>query len=491
VVRSHPRLNVVRAWVLLVSGRPQEMAESMQVIQQWLAIHPGDTLLPIIQAEVTAIEAYATRIKGDFSRATELSRQALAQLPVNDHLRGLISFNLGMAQSNNGNLSEAQQAFAESARFSEQAGDSEMRLLALTSVAQVQEERGQLRAAEQACRHVLDLAGNEAAWSPMVSFALIGLGSVLYEWNDLMSAETWLQRGIQLAQRGNNAELLMAGYSALLWVRRAQDDRHGMQEVLHILTQITQRYCTPRLDELTAFYRAWVALDDRDLQPARDWLDHTRRDDTDPIDLAHLLDYTVLARVRLAAGESDRALRLLGRLYQLAEAAGHGRRVIEILILTARAWQAKGEHARALEVLHRAIELAEPEGYVRAFVDEGETIRLLILDFRFWIKTQASPSAHLLAYADRLLACFEPVVEQSPPTIQNRQSKVQNSLNPLSEREIEVLRLIAAGRSNEEIAKRLIISLGTVKAHTSNIYRKLDVRGRAQAVVKARELHLL
>jgi LuxR family maltose regulon positive regulatory protein len=210
----------------------------------------------------------------------------------------------------------------------------------------------------------------------MVSFALIGLGGVLYEWNDLDAAESWLQRGLQLAQRGGNTELLMAGYSSLLWVRRAQNDRRGVADVLNNLTQIAQRYQTPRIDELADFYRAWVALDDEDLRPAQAWLDRTGRGDADPIDLAHLLDYTVLARVRLAAGEPERALRLLERLLQLAESAGHGRSVIEILILTARAGQAKGDHSRALEVLRHAIELAEPEISARLWMG----VRLLISD---------------------------------------------------------------------------------------------------------------
>ncbi len=482
VVRARPRLSVVRAWVLLVSGRPQEITESMRDVEQWLTTHPADPLAPLIQAEVTALQAYVTRVSGDFPRAIELSQQALTELPPDEHLRGLISFNLGMAHSNNGNLSEAQRAFEESARFSEHAGDFELTLLAMTSMAQVQEARGQLRAAEQTCRQVLERAGREAAWSPMVSFALIGLGSAQYQWNDLDAAESWLQRGIQLAQRGGNTELVMAGHSSLLWVRRAQGDRRGVADVLNILTQIAQRYQTPRIDELADFYRAWVALDDEDLQPAQAWLDRTGRGDADSIDLAHLLDYTVLARVRLAAGEPDRALRLLERLRQLAESAGHGRSVIEILILTARAWQIKGDHAQALEVLRRAIELAEPEGYIRIFVDED--VRLLIADLRLLINKQPDRS-RLLNYLDRLLVAF-------PATEESYQQLTTSHQPPiLSDRELEVLRLIAAGQSNEEIAERLIISLGTVKAHTSNIYRKLDVRGRAQAVVKARELNLV
>jgi LuxR family maltose regulon positive regulatory protein len=482
VVRTRPRLSVVRAWVLLVSGRPQEIEGSLHDIEQWLRLHPTDPLAPTIQSEVTALQAYAVRLDGDFPHAIELSQQALDQFPPDEHLRGLIGFNLGMAHSNNGNLNEAQHAFEESARFSAQAGDFELTLLAMTSVAQVQVMRGQLRAAEQTCRQALGQAGSEAAWSPLASFALIALGNVHYQWNDLAAAENCLLRGLRLARRGDNAELVMAGYSLLLWVRRAQNDRRGVGEVLQQLTQIAQRYQTPRIDELADFYRAWVALDDRDWQPARDWLAHTGREDGDAIDLAHLLDYTVLARVRLAAGEPDRALRLLERLQQLAKAAGHGRSLIEILILTARARQATGDHARALEVLHRAIELAEPEGYLRLFVDENA--RWLLGDLRVRIARQPD-QLHLLNYLDRLLAAF-PAREDSAQQLAPSDQRLI-----LSDRELEVLRLLAAGQSNAEIAERLIISLGTVKAHTSNIYRKLDVRGRAQAIVKARELNLV
>jgi LuxR family maltose regulon positive regulatory protein len=398
----------------------------------------------------------------------------LAQLPDNDHLRGLIAFNLGMAQSNRGNLSEASAAFELAAQFSERSGDLEMMLLALSSVAQVQRERGQLHAAEQVCQRVLALAGGEAAWSPMISFAFTAFATVYYQWNDLAAAESWLQRGVQLAQRGGNAELLIAGYASLLWVRQAQGDRSGVSEVMNTLVQMTQRYRTPRLDEMAALYRAWIGLKDNDLHPAQDWLALTHRTIDDPLDLIHLLDYTVLARVELAARKPDRASRLLDRLRQLTESAGHGRSVIELLILSAQAYRASGDHTQALQVLGRALELAEPEGYIRIFVDED--LHALLVECRVLLEKNRG---RLLLYVDRLLQAFP----HSAPV--NRQPAL------LSERELEVLRLIAAGQSNEEIAAQLIISLGTVKAHTSNIYRKLDARGRAQAIVKARELNLL
>jgi LuxR family maltose regulon positive regulatory protein len=482
-VRMRPRLSVLRVWVLLVSGQPQDTLAIRHDLTAWLETHANDPLAPLIHAEVTAIEAYAARLRGDFPRAIDLSQQALQQLPDNDHLCGLIAFNLGMAQSTSGNLSEANEAFESAAQFSERAGDFEMMLLALTSVAQVQRERGQFRAAEQSCRRVLDLSGGEGAWSPMVSFALIALGNVLYEWNDLAAAEDWLQRGVQLAQRGGNAELLIAGYASLLWLRRAQGDRSGVVKVMNTLLHITVRHHTPRLDELAAFYRAWIALDDADLRPAQNWLELTGRTVDDPIDLTHLLDYTVLARVQLAAGNPDRALRLLERLLPLADSAGHGRSAIEILVLSAQAHEAGGDHSSALETLTRAIELAEPEGYLRAFVDAD--VRWLIADGRVQID-QHPDHVRLHAYLNRLLAAFPPEADAYRlPTANNQPPAL------LSDREREVLRLIAAGQSNEEIAEQLFISLGTVKAHTSNIYRKLDVRGRAPAIVKARELNLI
>jgi len=179
----------------------------------------------------------------------------------------------------------------------------------------------------------------------------------------------------------------------------------------------------------------------------------------------------------------------LERLLNAAEAGERVNSVIEILALQSLALQAQDATLRALDALERSLALAEPGGYVRTFLDEGAPMAKLLANIR---KTysgdgKTSSSRVRLDYVDRLLAAFE----QQPPLSQRTPPGVQPPIEPLSEREVEVLRLVSAGLKNREIAKELFVVVGTVKAHINSIYRKLGTNNRVQAVSRARELKLL
>jgi LuxR family maltose regulon positive regulatory protein len=170
--------------------------------------------------------------------------------------------------------------------------------------------------------------------------------------------------------------------------------------------------------------------------------------------------------------------------------------VIEILVAQALAHQAQGSTSQAFASLERALTLAKPEGYVRIFVDEGEPIRLLILDFKLWIEKQSRRPDHgLLSYTDKLLSAFERPTATLQSTTTNLKSAIDNPkselIEPLSQRELEVLRLIAQGLSNAEISQRLFLALSTIKGHNLRIFAKLQVQSRTEAVARARELGLL
>jgi LuxR family maltose regulon positive regulatory protein len=193
-------------------------------------------------------------------------------------------------------------------------------------------------------------------------------------------------------------------------------------------------------------------------------------------------EYATLVRVWLAQGKFQAALTLLERMHAVAESTGRTGRVIEILILQALAFYLQGDIERAFAPLARALSLAEPEGYVRVFVDEGEPMaRLLRLT-----KTRGVA----LEYIDKMLAAFPDL--QLPPS---KKSKIVNQkseiVEPFTERELEVLRLLATGLSNQEIAQELVVATGTVKKHVHNIFGKLNVRNRSQAILRAEALHLL
>jgi LuxR family maltose regulon positive regulatory protein len=188
--------------------------------------------------------------------------------------------------------------------------------------------------------------------------------------------------------------------------------------------------------------------------------------------------------VQLAQGHIDEAQLLLTRLLPPAEKAGRNGRVIEMLVLQAVAIFAQQKKAEAVEVLERALLLAEPEGFIRLFVDEGEPLRLLLLDYRAQLKGQSGVKQYLLDYANRLLAALPLSGSQPMP-------QLDPLFDPLSERELEVLRLVADGASNREIAATLFLAVPTVKKHVSNIMSKLNASSRTQAVSEARILGLL
>jgi LuxR family maltose regulon positive regulatory protein len=187
----------------------------------------------------------------------------------------------------------------------------------------------------------------------------------------------------------------------------------------------------------------------------------------------------LLARIRLGRGDVGGALLALEPLLASAEAQGRIRRLIEILNVRALALRARGDVDGALRSLHRALSLAAPEGFARVFLDEARPMAALLYEAA---KRGLEP-----VYAGRLLAAFAAEGSNSPPPRPTGDRIVE----PLSARELEVLRLLAAGHSNAEIARRLVITLSTVKGHTASIYGKLAVNSRTRAVAEARELGIL
>jgi LuxR family transcriptional regulator, maltose regulon positive regulatory protein len=258
-----------------------------------------------------------------------------------------------------------------------------------------------------------------------------------------------------------------------------------LETALALLDEAKRVYIQSLLPDLRpiAALKARIYLKQGRPDKARAWAAERGLSLADEVSYLHEFEHLTLARLEIA---NPLVNALLARLLQAAEAQKRRASALDILLVQALSHEAQGNRPLALAALERALALAEPEGYLRIFVDEGEVMQLLISDFRLTIATRAHP---LLGYVDRILDFFpQPSEERLQSQIANQKSKM---IEPLTDREHEILRLIAEGQSNTEISQRLYLALSTVKGHNLRIFAKLQVQNRTEAVARARELGLL
>ena len=331
-------------------------------------------------------------------------------------------------------------------------------------------------------RRYLELLGDPPPLS--ASEAYLGMGRIFYEWNDLDAAEQHLQQSLQLArQYDKSIDRFVPCEIYLARQKLARGDVAGAAAMLAETEQsVRQNNFVERMPEVAAA-QVKVLLRHGNLTAAAD--------------LAGKYELPLIrARVLLAQGDPPAALAVLRPFRQQMKVKGLADEHFKAMILQAVALRANGQKDEAVQLLGEALTLAEPEGFIRIFLDEGEPMRLLILDFRLWIEKQLRGQDYkLLGYADKLLAAFEQPAALPPPIGDLRQSQIQNPrskmLEPLSQRELEILKLITQGLSNREIGERLFLALDTVKGHNRRIFDKLQVQSRTEAIARARELGLL
>jgi LuxR family maltose regulon positive regulatory protein len=363
-----------------------------------------------------------------------------------------------------------------------------------------------LREAEALYQQALELAlDDEGRPLPIACEPLMALGDIARERNEFEMARRYVQQGIDLARQWREVGA-QRGLQALALLQQAQGDSDSAAVLMQEAVELARRSAVTEIDDLTvAVTAAQLAIRQGDLAGAEHWAEarglmgqaETIGLNVDRAWVAdHLRKYEMimLARLRLAQGRYAEALELLDTWLPAFEQLDRAHSVINIEIARALALQGLNRRAEALSALERALTLAEPEGYARIFLDEGEALRLLMMDFRFWIEAHVFDAARrtrLSSYADRLLSGFAPTIRELPASIHNQPPPVRDLIEPLSQRELEILRLISDGLTNQEIADRLVLSLPTVKWHTGNLYGKLGVNSRTQAAARARELGIL
>jgi len=392
------------------------------------------------------------------------ARRALEYLhPDNLAVHTAVAWQLGVAYQLQGDRIAAGQAFNEAISTSRKSGNHLFDIVATIGLGQVREAETQLHLAADSYRHIVQTVGDSPL--PAACDAYLGLARIQYEWNDLDAARQDAERSLYLAQQTEDVDTPAASELFLARLKLAQGDAAGAVALLKPVEQfVRQHNFASRLSEVAAL-QVHIFLRQGDLAAAAD--------------LAQAYDLPLSqARVHLASGDPAAALALLEPLHQQAEDNCWQKERLQVLVLQALAHQAGGDVDTAVTLLTKALTLAEPGGYIRLFVDEGEPMTALLSKMK-------NEGNRLKPYIDTLLAAFDKGdIRPSPYS-------PQPLIDPLSERELEILALIIAGLKNKEIAERLFISLNTVLYHNKNIYSKLGVNKRALAIAKARELGLV
>ncbi|GIK44032.1 MAG: LuxR family transcriptional regulator [Chloroflexota bacterium] len=513
---GRPVLSVHYAGTLLQSGRLEGVEARLRDAERWfdpmadVGERPEALLAEMVVVDeeefrglpgwIAIYHAGIALVRGDVADTVKYARRALDLVPEEDHLgRGAAAALLGLAYWTSGDLEIAYQTYAEGMAGVQRAGHLSDALGCAIALADIRLTQGRLREAMSTYEWGLQLATEQG--KPILRGAAdmyVGMSDLYRERNDLNAATQHLLRSKEL---GEFAGLPQNRYRWCVAMARIQQVQGNLDGALDLLQEAERLYVSDFFPNVrpVAAVKTQVWLAQGRLGEALGWAREQGLSAQDDLSYLREFEHITLARVLLARYKSDHtdssireASGLLERLLQAAEEGGRRGSVIEILVLQALAHQALGNISTALLPLQQALKLAEPEGYVRLFVDEGPPLVALL--------AQLPPSS----YRDQLLAAFGDLrftiddlrLDDKHKIVnlksaKGAQSEIQNLVEPLSQRELEVLRLFKTELSGPEIAAELVIGLSTLRTHTKSIYSKLTVNSRRAAVNRAEELGLI
>jgi LuxR family maltose regulon positive regulatory protein len=462
VLIKDPQSCLDYSWPLILTGHYQEATELLDHLEKISQENP--TFL----GEIMTAQAFIARATGQHAHMVNRSERARRLLPKESVVsRGIVAINLGLAYWHRGKMQATEEVLVEAIQASQASGNQYALITAIILQGRVLAVKGKLKAAAEKYQQAIE----SGRGIPINALAHLDMSALYFEWNQLEEAEPHLQKAFDLSRRGQNEEFEVACWMMESNIQLAKGNGQAAQNALNLAQALTDTGKIPSLT-VSRFEMAKLrfALAQDDLVTTHPLYDNLAED----IDSHNFCRFTNLikAKLMLTQNQHKKARFYLADLASTAQ--GEGWQYALISIRAHQALVAETEQ-KAVNYLEEALNLAQPEGFLRIFVDTGVGLTpILHQAARFGIKP---------VYIGRILSALQ--------SNQGVERSIKRLAEPLSERELEVLHLIVAGLSNREIAQNLVISLGTAKTHVHNIYSKLNVRNRAHAIARAREIDLV
>ena len=480
--QTHPWIHIIQAWLFILTGLPERAEEPLQIAEKLISPLKLDIKIKIMLGAIATARAYRSFIIGDTHLTATFARQAMGYLPdvdiVSRSIRSIATSLLGDACLMNGELEEARQAYTEARKIGQAAGDVHVVMVVSCSLSRVLVEQGLLHQAAETLAEALQMVTRPDGRKMVIAGEVYAeLSQVSYEWNNLDTTLEQVHSCIALCRQWGYPGFQAIGSVMLALLEHVQGHPEAALEAMNITENVArEHHFAFRYTVLVKYFLVRLWITQGNLEKASQIVQESGITIKDEISFLRELEFLALLRLLLAQGDYEASLVLSRRILKKAETAGQMRRMIEVLVLQAIIFQGRKDLDQALVALKKALSLAKPERFIRTFVDEGEPmVRLLHLARSRQIETE---------YATELLSAMEKAAGKTQPPS-------QPLIMPLTMREVEVLNLIEAGCSNQDIAEKLVISIPTVKRHISNIYTKLGAKSRTQAIAIGKELKLI
>jgi LuxR family transcriptional regulator, maltose regulon positive regulatory protein len=498
LIRSQPVLCVQFAETLINVGDLEAAEFRLQDAEQWLEnlsnqlVFKNEEQVRILPAKIAINRASLAQVQGNTSDTIMYAEQALKLTTKADPLKSQAAVLLGFTYWSSGNLEAARQSFSDWVSDMQMAGNIQFAVATAFVLADIMVAQGHLREAIRTYQQSLQLAGEHGKpLQQVTAHHHLGLAMLYHERGDKVATDEHLQIASEM---GEQTELVDWPYRWCIAQARLMESRGEFEAALDELYDAKRLYVrtpVPDIHPVSAL-KARVNVRQGRVAKAQDWVRENNLSVDDEINYLREFEYITLARVLIAGhknnpvdGPIHKAIILLERLQKAAQDQRRQGSVIEILVLQALAYQAQGNMNLALTSLEYALRLSEPEGYCRIFVDEGLSMVALLRRLKV-------DDGRLKAYIHKLLSAYDAQERLAIPSVQIRtaSSVHQALIEPLSKRELEVLRLLRTELNGPEIALELSVSLNTIRTHIQNIYSKFGVNNRQAAIRRAQELDL-